>query len=261
MNLPLAPPQVPYFATYSAINQSLSGNAASQVSSQKEEVNLNPAYVNNALLPPDGTTSWYTYFQTLIKKNYTGTYLTFNPNGSNTISSHLGVTSNNGTILVAQAPANTDIVIPANTICDEATVILIDGKLTLYPNFTIGGTVNKNGCIFIASGDILIGNTIQSNVPLGSTASAQYESVFAQFVTDKEFATYRGYFNPQYPNKGVGLYLNGGVIANQVTLQRDLNYTGNSGQPAHIFEFDPKYRELFRDVFAITKYSIREVTN
>jgi len=247
----------PYFSTFSAISGVALPTPPSQTSQQKESAS---GYANSAMLPPDGTSSWYTYMQNLVKKNYSPTILTYNPNIlSNTISAHLGVAANSATPLVAQAPANTNIIIGSNTTCDEPAVIFVNGTLTIYPDFKT--TSNNNGCVFIASDNITIGNILQSTVPLGSNASAQYETIQAQLVTDKIFTTLPSYNNPTYANKGVGLYLKGGVIANSISLNRDLNYVGNSGQPAEIFHFDPKYRILFKNIFGDTRYSLREVTN
>ncbi len=66
---------------------------------------------------------------------------------------------------------------------------------------------------------------------------------------------------PELNVKWDGLLISGGVYSALAELNRNINGPGNQLQPAHIFKYDPKYIEMFRDVFAKRSYSIREVFN
>ena len=247
-----------FYSTYEAISGGNGLPLATTQGSVSQQYETLSNYINNALNPPDGGTSWYKYFQNLINSNNnSASPINISQTSGNNIANLLAVNPELPDILIAQATGN--LTLTANTVCNDRAIIFIAGNLNIYPNIT--NATKNDACIYIVKGNINILNTLTSNVPLVSALSAPYETISGEFVTDSTFITNPSSTNPTDPNKEVGLLVIGGVTANSLNLQRDLNYTANNGQPAEIFQYDPKYREIFRDMISNKQYSLREVTN
>lgn len=156
--------------------------------------------------------------------------------------------------LIAEITGNVSIPIKAS--CDVQGLIFVNGNLSIEPDFNL---VSSNGCAFIVNGNITIGKGLQkTNTALGSPNPSVYDVLHGFFVTDGTFTAVKD-DDAGAPNKWDGLYIIGGVRANTLQLQRNLNTTANSTQPAMIINFDPRYIELFKTDLTRTEFSIREV--
>lgn len=138
--------------------------------------------------------------------------------------------------------------------CNSKSIFLIEGNLTLNPNFTVDG--NENGCLFIVSGT----TTIQKGDDLGSedaTPKTVFDQIHGYFVT--------GLFNTEPDNTSRdGLFIKGGVVetdmnSGQMNLSRDLGSTRNLYTPSEIIEYDARYLYIYGDLLTYSYgYNIRE---
>lgn len=186
-------------------------------------------------------TSWYDYLLDLVTKNST---ITIAP------SSQINKGQKTSQFLSGaktQIETSGNFSVEEGAICDTRTIFFIQGDLTIHPDFTIQNSETEQmGCIFIVKGNIRIES--------GSFKNG-YDKIQAFLITD-------GDLNTDVDNMGTnydGLYLQGGVYTQgNNNLHRSFSMLDNYVNPAEIFEFDPRYTNIFQEELNIKDYSIRE---
>lgn len=150
---------------------------------------------------------------------------------------------------------NPEFRILSGTVCDQRALIFVNGNLTIEPDFTNSSV--ENGCIFIVKGNVTIEKgTTKTSVALGSSIDAGYDEIQAFIIANGTFTAIADNNLPTL--KWDGLRIVGGVFANQLVLQRNLNTTANDTQPAHLVVYDPRYRVFFGSDLSAKTYSLRE---
>ncbi len=250
------PPGIPYLSPFSAFSGN--GNIVAQRQSKQNVYSIN--YVNVGTKPPleSGFTTWYDYLLDLVIRNSQTTVINFS--GNQTISGDVskfilpGQFATNFRYIVT---VNGNLTINANTNCDVKSMIFVTGSVTVNPDTTVS---SDNSCGIISKGDVTINNGSLKTVgvTLSNSTGSSYDNVYFTFVTDGTLHTLAD--NSQGTNyKWDGLYISGGVIANNLDLERDLNFNANFNQPAQIFVYDPRFRDNFKHDLARSKFSVREV--
>lgn len=255
-----------YLSTYGVI----SGTSDLPIRKQSRLQQFVTNYEDLTIKPPldSGFNKWYDYIYDLVRKNSADSIVNFgegqNLNGNT--SSLLGVAP--GTKSHALISGN--LTVAAGSTCDTQTIFLVAGNPSIQldsvytnstikfdPDFRVSG--NNNGCLFVTMGDILVdnGNRANPSVLIDSTQLSSYDLIEAAIVTDGQFITKKDVFSTT--EKGDGLTVKGTVVSENLYLQRDINLNANQLQPAHVFNFDPRYREIFKNDLNYNKYSIREV--
>lgn len=190
---------------------------------------------------------------------------------------------------------NDNFEIKYNTKCNTKSIFFVNGDINVYPNFTIenrnlSGSITDPGfgdpgvqglqdtrlarslrppptedpitedpptidildpigCIFVASGDIHFHSGDYQN---------GYDKVEAFFIADGNVYTYEDDGGDPDNLRYDGLYVKGGLVANQFLLGRDLKTLNNFREPAEIVEYDARYSIIFNDILNIKEYNIRE---
>jgi len=227
-------------------------------------------YDDLTIKPPldAGFTKWYDYVYNLVSKNA--------PSIITTISTSATLGGNTSGFVGTQSGTKKHIVIEGNltvnsgTVCDTQTIFFVKGTTTapldpIYPNSTLKiipdlkVSGNNNGCLFVTNGDILIDNGSKASPSIGIDAPtlSNYDLIEAALISDGKLITLKDV--PSATEKGDGLAIKGSVVTEDLTLQRDININANQFQPAHLFYFDPRYREIFKSDMDYNKYSLREV--
>lgn len=143
----------------------------------------------------------------------------------------------------------------SGTVCDQRAIIFVNGNLTIEPDFTNSSV--ENGCIFVVNGNVTIDiGILKTTAGLNSSIEASYDEIQAFIIANGTFTV--------LPDESLntlkwdGLRIIGGVFANQMILQRNLNTTANDTQPAYLVVYDPRYRIFFSDDLSAETYSLRE---
>lgn len=254
-----------FLSTYSAI----SGNSSFLNRKQSKLIQYNINYNDLAVKPPlnPGYSNWFDHTYETVKKNNVAPIQSRSGNIvlSGTTASFLGVSADTRQHVFI----NGTLTVNANSVCNTKTIffvkdssnIVIDSTYTnadlkIIPDLRVSG--NNNGCLFIVATDVLIDNGAKvSNKAVTDSNLSNYDLIEAAIITDAKFITKSDITNTA--NKGDGLTIKGSVTSIDLTLQRDINLNANQSQPAHLFYFDPRYREIFKNDLHINKYSIREV--
>ncbi len=135
---------------------------------------------------------------------------------------------------------------PRGFVCNTKTVIFVDGDITIDPDFTLSGV--DNGCILIAKGNISLLNGLTRS----SGGENYYDRIDAFMVANGTILTSQDGFD--------GLGVNGSVIANKLSFNRDLGIVGNLTRPAEGIIYDARYVNIpeFRNVLGLGSFSLRE---
>lgn len=203
-------------------------------------------------------TTWYSHLLDLVRKNDISTReeaLTITQMQGNTISAGLVGVPNTAKIWVIE---NDLTINTGSTVtCDMQGLIFVNGNLNLRPDFV--NSSSATGCIFVVSGDVnIIQGDQKTNLPLDSDTLASYDVIEAFIIADGSITIQTDI--PAADRKGDGILIMGGMYSRLAPqLGRDINLVGNFKQPAHIFKYDPRYIQFFRNDFAEKYYSIREV--
>ncbi len=244
-------------STYSSTYALIAGNTLMPTDKQSKQKQYTINYEDLSINPPAYSeyTEWYDYLYNLVNINNNGSFTTYGGNAT------LATTSS----VLAATPVNTkkhvvvngDLNVVNFSTCNTQTIFFVTGNINITPDFTSPSPTN--GCMFVAKGNITVanGNRASSALAVGSLQLAQYDLIEGAFFTDANLIVTKDITNIN--EKGDGLIIKGSVVANDVVLQRDMNLFANQLQPAHVFYFDPKYREIFKSDININKYSIREV--
>lgn len=178
---------------------------------------------------------------------------TGNRNISGNISSNFSLTPGTNRYAVA---INGDLNIAANTVCDANAIILVNGALSFTPNFS---SVNNSACIFVSRGNVTINaGTHQSNgIGLNDQTKANYDSIDAFIITDGTIHSPKD--QPNLTFIGDGLRVKGGLFGTQLNIERNLNEVKNQIQPALVIEYDPRFKQIFKDILDYRRFSIREL--
>ncbi len=249
---------------------SISGTADMPLRKQSKTSQYLTRYDDLSTKPPldSGYGNWFTYIYEVVKKNNAAPITTIAGDAVLTgeASNFLGVSPGakahvliNGTLRVENATCNTKTIFFVRG--DTATVLDSDypnAVVEITPNFTANNATN--GCIFVVTRDILIENGgTQASGPLdvNDSALARYDYIEAAFFTDGQLITKLDRLNTS--TKGDGLMIKGSVTSDDLFLQRDINLNANQLQPAHVFYYDARYREVFKQDLNYDKYSIREI--
>lgn len=265
----LQSPVQAFTSTYGLI----SGNSVLPTNKQSKLKQFTTNYLDLSLTPPkdSGVNDWYQYSLNTVQSNLPNPIPQITGNNTvvqgRTTSSFFGVTpgTKNNVVILGRLD------IAENVVCDTNTIFFIKPQagnppiaqsipnvaLRIAPNFT--NSTLQNGCIFIVDGDILISSGTQSSPALNvdSPTLARYDIIEAGLITNGSVISNRDVFNPL--QKGDGLVISGSVISKDISWQRDINLNGNQFQPAQVFIYDPRYREIFKNEFKVVRYSLREV--
>lgn len=254
-----------FFSQYGSISGT-DTNALGKISKFAENINN---YLDDAIIPPhSGDTAWYDYLLDKVIKNEKTKIV---PQGSKTISSTISSGLGGSPDIKMGVEITGDLNINTNTACDITGLIFVRGNLNINPDLTVtnrqpASPANLqiyNGCVFIVKGDVNVGlGTAKTNLPTSSTNLASYDIINALILTD-------GFFNVPVDNRGAGrkgdgLYVNGGVVAQNTvngsatTIRRDISQEGNNLQPSTFFNLDARYKLMFSEDFASRDYEIRE---
>lgn len=213
-------------------------------------------YSNDAINLPVDTSfgNWYDYLKGLSLENSKSTIINTNLDSYNitgSLSRFFGISANSKYVIVQNNSVDFNL---SNAVCDIKALIFVGGSLNIQPEFT---KTSGNGCVFISNGSLTItGGNYKSQTLLSSSVKSSYDIVEAGFIVD----TFNSPVDTQAPNqKWDGLYINGFMVNNIQTLQRDLNSTSNNENPAYVFRFDPELYFSFRSDLAKRSYSVREI--
>lgn len=255
-----------FLSTYGAI----SGTPDLPIRKQSKTQQYIKNYEDLTIKPPldSGFSKWYDYLLDTVKKNAVASFVNYQTtqvlNGNT--SAFLGI----GAGTKAHALINGNLTVNSTAVCDTQTIFFVVGNvqspldgtyknttLKFNPDFKVSG--NSNGCIFVTPGDILIDNgaSATSNVSIDNSQLANYDLIESALFTDGQFITKKDVAGNGLKNDG--LAIKGSVVSENVVLQRDLNLNSNQSQPAQLFYFDPRYREIFKNDLNYNKYSIREI--
>ncbi len=256
-----------FLSTYGAI----SGTSDLPLRRQSRMQQYVTNYEDLTLKPPldSGYSKWFEYLYEVTRRNAVANIVSIP--GSQTLSgntsSFLGIAA--GTKSHALIAGN--LTVDEGATCDTQTIFFVSGNLQnpldgvftnttlkITPDFKASG--DNTGCIFVSTGDILIENgnsPATSGVAIDNPQLASYDLIEAALFTDGQFITRKDI--SVAGQKGDGVAIKGTVVSENVVLQRDLNLNSNQAQPAHVFYFDPRYREIFKNDFNYNKYSIREI--
>ncbi len=244
---------IPYFTTYSTI----SGTADIPLTQQSKYKEYTTNYINAATKPPleSGFTSWHDFIEIQVKKNKKTEVKDLTT--SQTISGNLSINHKIaiGSKIIYDIVG--DLTVNSGTVCDIEVMYLVTGNITINPDLT---NTADNGCIFVAKGNVTIGVGTQKTDQLkASVTPISYDIINAAIIADGTFVTPvdNGVGSTK---KWDGLYINGSVTAITLDLHREPNSSDNA-QPGHIFVYDPRYKESFKDDMSFRYYSIREKTN
>lgn len=255
-----------YLSTYGAI----SGTAELPLRKISKLQKYVTNYEDLTIKPPldSGFNKWYDYIYDLITRNAAAPLTTINSSAS--ISGDTATFVGTGANTKRHVLINGNLTVNSDVTCNTQTIFFVKGNtstpldatypnttLKITPNLTVIG--NNNGCLFITTGDILIDNGSRASASLGvdSSTLSNYDLVEAALITDGSLITLKDLFGAN--EKADGLAIKGSVVTEDLNLQRDINLNGNQFQPAHLFYFDARYREIFKNDLNYNKYSLREV--
>lgn len=242
----------PFLSTYLTISGN--NNIVTNRPSARSYIATN--YTDNKVSPPArlGDVSWTDTIRNLISQQpgYSSSSLsglTINAPMSN----WLGVPANSYTYRYYTQTLN----VTAAATCNVKVVFVIEGLITIDPNFINSGT--NNGCVFVSR----TGIQISAGTHASAGGTQQYDRIEGLFITDGTFydLPQAAASNLDKPNASLpadGLYIRGGVIAENVSLRRDLEPTANASFPANIIEYDPTYLVVFGGVLSDKEFSLRQ---
>lgn len=247
----LTPP--PFLASYLALS------GTSSVVTNKPSANsfVGTNYIDNKIIPPQNlaSTNWADTIKNIISQQpgYAVDNTSVRTLATGNLSTTFGVSANS----YAYRYFSGHLVIPAGVICNIKAVIVVELNTSISPNFLTTGT--NNGCIIVSKGRIQTEYGPHSS----SGGAQQYDQINALLITDSIYYDLPDYAATGYdkPNPSLpadGLYIRGGVIANQVSFRRDLEPTNNASYPANIIEYDPTYLINFGSILANKKFSLRQ---
>lgn len=201
----------------------------------------------NGLVPKtSSSTNWYDYLLKVVSKNATVT-----PVATNTIltatKTKAILTSINSTY-TGYVEFTGNLTIQKNVVCNTHSIFFVRGNLNIIPDFTTASpNSTTNGCMFIVKGNITIQNGDFNNY---------YDKINGFFITNGSFNTLidKNSTTDQYD----GLYIYGGIIAQNTDFERTFQLLKNLSYPAEIIEYDARYAILFANDLKTQDYSIRE---
>lgn len=254
-----------YLSTYGAI----SGTAELPLRKVSKLQRFVTNYEDLTVKPPlySGFTKWYDYIYDLVSRNATAPITTIN--SSATLSGDTATFAGTAPGTKRHVLINGNLLVDRDVSCNSQTIFFVKGNtstpldatypnatLKIVPNLTVNG--NNNGCLFISTGDILVDNGNRASAALGVDSSilANYDLVEAALISDGSLISLKDLFGAN--EKGDGLAIKGSVVTEDLNLQRNINLNANQFQPAHLFYFDPRYREIFKNDLNYNKYSLRE---
>lgn len=254
-NLNLAIPTVYTGQSYLSTFGTISGST--RVSgSRSNPNNLNLENYNNTATEPNTKSddrNWYDHLLNRIKRNEEITLVNLNQSSiSGNISSSLSSIASQKRAF--EVPAN--LVVNSGTICDMQAIVFVAGNLTINPDIT--NATNQSACLFVVRGNIgiLQGQTKTTNIDINSSNLAQYDRVEAFLLANGNITVPEdtGAANRKWD----GLVINGSLVANNITVRRDINNIGNRLQPALVINYDARFESIYGYDFAFRGFSIRE---
>lgn len=239
----------------------ISGNSITTPSRQSRYQTYTTGYNDLNTDPAQiiGLSNWYDTFYSILSERYPGQIVDSNVNTMGINLSSFPATT--GTLLVRYTPPtgtlSTATGAATNFTCNRNAIILVNGNMTINPNFVQSGT---NRCVWIVRGNLTVNRGSNLNLVGGATPNTlNYDQLAGAFIVDGTFTTVA---DPRQTTP-VNKYADGlqnpqaVVVANNVSLQRNLQDVYNARQPAELFVFDPRYIFEFSDELAVTKFSIR----
>lgn len=145
--------------------------------------------------------------------------------------------------------------------CDVKSIIFLESELNLYSyNFT---NLDDNSlCLFISKEDITLNSPISNVIP--ASTDVFYNRISGFFISDKNINVIL-----EEPQSAIlsnildarGLFLNGSLVA-----RSNINFRGrldnvpniNPQKPAFVIQYDPRFRNLIKEVAGFRTFSIRE---
>ena len=244
-------------STYTSTYGLISGNVQIPADRQSKQRQYITNYEDLSIAPPANSeySNWYDYIYNLVSLNNGGNFTTYGSNATlSTTSSALASTAPNTKKHVL---INGNLTVDSSTKCDSQTIFFVTGSVNLTPDFT--NSSNSNACMFVSRQDVTVvaGNRASPALTTDNATLARYDYIEGAFITDSNLIVPKDIQNTS--EKGDGLIIKGSVVSRDVILQRDMNLNANQLQPAHVFYFDPRYREVFKSDLNTNTYSIREV--
>lgn len=236
-----------YLGTYAVISGNV--NLSSPVNKVSATGVYASSYNNKNLSPTDlGYANWYTLAVASLGQNETVA-----STGISTINSNLAGTygvSANSKYFVRHSG---DLSINSGVICNLKAIIVVEGDLTIDPDFT---RTASNACLFIVQGDVNITQGQHASNGLTASDAANHDVVEAMFVVNGTFTTE---IDPA-PTGTVNdaLLIRGLVFAENVDLKRILSPAQGTSQPAELFIYDPRHAFYFASSLKVSEFSLRE---
>ncbi len=161
---------------------------------------------------------------------------------------------------------NEDIIVGKDLICDKKTLIMVDADIYVNPDVTRkdNGTSADllNGCLFIASGDIILGEGGRaSNAP----PYPKYDLLEGLFLADNRIIILEADISETLPARdGLkihgSIYGMGSVDSPGIVLSRSLKLQDNTQFPVEAVHYDPRYLELIKYFFGGINYTYKRET-
>jgi len=132
-----------------------------------------------------------------------------------------------------------DLSIDSGFECDGKGLIVVDGNLTINPNFT--NSTDTDSCIILASGDI----TITQGDNVASPPDPGYDSIEAFLIAQRQIII-------QTDPVGNGLFVEGGMISYSslgIENNRDIGFSLRNAYPVIAVEGKFKYSALGKSIF------------
>lgn len=233
----------------------LTGRNALPIGTISTKGNFITSYTDDAINVP-GDSEFNDWYSHMLDKITTAKNINITSSGTATLQGRIGATV--GEESPVRALMYDSLAISSGTLCTDKTIIFLKGNLTIDPDFT--NNDSKSACIFIVQGDVTVTKgTRKTNEEALSANPSSYDIIDGFFIVN-------GTFNLEVDNdpgnnwKWDGLMLRGGVYAQNMFINRDLNSSGNGNleRPAFLVIYDPRYKEIYGKIFTTQEYSIRE---
>ncbi|MCA9379407.1 hypothetical protein KC640_03180, partial [Candidatus Dojkabacteria bacterium] len=243
-----------YLSSYSI----LTGNTDLPVSRASRFDLIAESYNDLNLISPQisGQNNWYDDLYKLVSDRYPAANISQIPGNLISFAGAVFVPPVEGDIYLFHVGGNLNANL-ADQVCPAKVVVFVEGTVTLSPNVIRGANA---GCVIISRGDITVRRGSNKNLqPVPADTPLAYDTIEGFFITEGTFIVEDDPFEAHPVDKAADpLYIYGGVVADTVDLQRNVTLAYNGIQPSEAFEYNPYYAYIFRKVFAINEFSLRE---
>jgi hypothetical protein len=143
-----------------------------------------------------------------------------------------------------------------NTMCNTKTIFLIDGNLEIVNDFQ--NQHSSSACLFVVGGNIEFAATEPLKDESYTTQTiAPYDIIEGYFISNGSIIIHRDIKPVQHLTYMDGIIIRGGVVANEISMQRDLGLRNNM-QPSKFVVFDSRYIYLLEEALNLKSIHIKE---